>query len=514
MIGRGMGSRAMRSRGMRSLLQLVVGGLGVVVAWSALDVRGAGAEERSADLATTPSIRIERELGAVRSLKLEMGQNRLLILSEPTGRVAVAEPRVADLKVVTPTQLLLTAKGVGVTDLTLWNRKDEPLVLALEVTRNLEALRKQLKDLLPGEEITVTAAGDLVVLSGEASDVRVPDRALELAQLHAEKVANLIKVRGNQQVQLEVKFAEVSRRGLRQMSVNLLHPDSLGRFIGGLVGPNTNPLAAATAPGASPGLPPVYPGDRGNAFSLFFSGIPSFPLSAMVSLMESNGLAKILAEPTLVSLSGQEAKFLAGGEFPVPFSTSFGQTSVNWKKFGIILNFTPTVIDEKTIHLKLASEVSDVDPARGVTIGGFFVPGLTSRQSETTVRLGDGQSFAIAGLLSNRIRSQIDKVPLLGDLPVLGALFRSVDYRRDESELLVVVTAHLAKPLAPHEVPALPTDEELNDPGDFELFLLGLEGRGAPPRSTPAAGAPAASVPGVDPRQPGRGPSGQIGFSR
>ena len=127
--------------------------------------------------------------------------------------------------------------------------------------------------------------------------------------------------------------------------------------------------------------------------------------------------------------------------------------------------------------------MSDVDPARGVTIGGFFVPGLTSRQSETTVRLGDGQSFAIAGLLSNRVRSQIDKIPLLGDLPILGALFRSVDYRRDESELLVVITARLARPLAPHEVPALPTDDELNDPGDFELFLLGLEGR----RPGPAA---------------------------
>jgi pilus assembly protein CpaC len=484
------------------LLVVVAGGMGI-----------GGARAQGPDLASTPSIRIERELGAVKSLKLEMGQNRLLILSEPTGRVAVAEPRVADLKVVTPTQLLLTAKGVGVTDLTLWNRKDEPLVLALEVTRNLESLRKQLKELLPGEEITVTAAGELVVLSGEASDVRVPDRALEIAQLHAEKVANLIKVRGNHQVQLEVKFAEVSRRGLRQMSVNLLHQDALGRFVGGTVGPNTNPGTMVPVPGTGAmGIPPVYPGDRGNAFSLFFSGIPRFPLSAMVSLLESNGLAKILAEPTLVSLSGQEAKFLAGGEFPVPFSTNFGQTSIEWKKFGIILNFTPTVLDERTIHLKLKSEVSDVDPARGVTIGGFFVPGLTSRQSETTVRLGDGQSFAIAGLLSNRVRSQIDKVPLLGDLPVLGALFRSVDYRRDESELLVVITARLARPLAPHEVPALPTDDELNDPGDFELFLLGLEGRGAPARAGTPAADPSAVVP-VDPRAP-RGPAGQIGFQR
>jgi pilus assembly protein CpaC len=487
----------------------LVGGLTLALALlpGTLGVTPAAAQDAAAN---APQIRIDREVGAARSLKLEMGQNRLLVLSEQIVRVSVAEPRVADLKVITPTQLLLTAKGVGVTDLTVWNRKDEPLVLALEVNRNLEALRKQLKELLPDEDIQVTAAGELVILSGEVSDVRVPERAAEVAQLHAGKVANLLRVRGNQQVQLEVKFAEVSRRGLRQMSVNLLHQDALGRFVGGATGPSTSPGAPLAVPGTGGfGIPPVYPGDRANAFSLFFSGIPRFPLSAMVSLLETNGLAKILAEPTLVSLSGQEAKFLAGGEFPVPMSTQFGQVSVNWKKFGIILNFTPTVIDEKTIHLKLASEVSDVDPGRGVTIGGFFVPGLTSRQSETTVRLGDGQSFAIAGLLSNRVRSQIDKVPLLGDLPVLGALFRSVDYRRDESELLVVITARLARPLAPHEVPALPTDDELNDPGDFELFLLGLEGRRQGP-TAPAAGAAVSP----DQRAAARGPSGQIGFIR
>ena len=477
-----------------------MGGLAVV---SLAVFMGPGAE---AAPETPPQIQIDREVGSTRSLRLELGQNRLLILSEQIVRVSVADPRVADLKVITPTQLLLTAKGVGSTDLSLWNRRDEPLVLALEVNRNLESLRKQLKELLPQEDIQVAAAGDLVILSGEVSDVRVPERAREIAMLHAEKVANLVRVRGTQQVQLEVKFAEVSRTGLRQMSVNLLHQDALGRFIGGASGPNSPAGSNANVAGTGRfGLPPVLGPEKGSAFSLFFSGIPRFPLSAMVSMLESSGLAKILAEPTLVAMSGQEAKFLAGGEFPIPMSTGLGNTSVSWKKFGIILNFTPTVIDEGTINLKLATEVSDVDPARGVTLGGFFIPGLTSRQSETTVRLGDGQSFAIAGLLSNRIRSQIDKIPLFGDLPILGMLFRSVDYRRDESELLVVITAHLARPLAPHEVPALPTDDEMNDPGDFQLFMFGSEGRGAPPRD--------ARNPAADPRQ-SRGPSGQLGFIR
>jgi pilus assembly protein CpaC len=467
-----------------------------------------------AQAADPPQIHIDREVGAHKDLALEVGQNRLLILSEQIVRVSVAEPRVADLKVITPTQLLLTAKGVGATDLTLWNRRDDPFVIALRVGRNLEALRKQLKELFPQETINVTAAGDLVVLSGEVGDVRVPERAAEVAKLHADRLTNLIHVRGNQQVQLEVKFAEVSRKGLREMSFNVFHQDSLGRFVGGLANPSTAPASFLTVPGTGGfGLPPVYPAGSGSSFSVFFSGLPRFPFSAMVSLLESTGLAKILAEPTLVAMSGQEARFLAGGEFPIPTSQGLGAVSVMWKKFGIILNFTPTVIDEQTIHLRLSAEVSDVDPTRGVTVGGFNVPGLTSRQSETTVRLGDGQSFAIAGLLSNRIRSQVDKIPLLGDLPILGMLFRSVSYQRDESELLVVVTARLARPLAPHEVPPLPTDEELNDPGDLELFLLGGQGRRPGPKPKEEAPATEVSTERAS-LDRARGPSGELGFIR
>ncbi len=427
-----------------------------------------------------PAIRIDREVGAVKNLALETGQNRLLVLSEPIGRVSVADPKIADLKVITPTQLLLTSRGVGATDLTLWNKRDEPLVLALLVTRNLDRLRSQLLEFFPAEKISVSAAGDLVVLSGEVSDVRVPERAAEVAQLHADKVANLIKVVGNQQVQLEVKFAEVSRSGLRALGLNIFHQDAGGRFVGGITAPSV-----ASGPDVRGARHRGRRANRrfpapavGGGFSLFFSGLPNFPFSAILTALESSGLAKLLAEPTLVALSGQEAKFLVGGEFPIPMSTGLGAVSVQWKKFGIILNFTPTVIADGALHLKLMTEVSDIDPARSVTVGGFSIPGLTSRQSETTVRLTDGQSFAIAGLLSDRVRSQIQRIPFLGDLPILGALFRSVTYQRDESELLVVVTAHLARPVSPHDAPHLPTDNELNDPNDIQLFLFGSQGGG------------------------------------
>ncbi|HSY41836.1 MAG TPA: type II and III secretion system protein family protein [Polyangia bacterium] len=465
-------------------------------------------------MSAVPAIRIEREVGAVRNLALETGQNRLLILTEPIGRVSVADPRVADLKVITPVQLLLTSRGVGTTDLTLWNKHDEPLVLALQVTRNLDRLKSQLADLFPDEKITVSTAGDLVVLSGEVSDVRVPERAAEVAQLHAEKVANLIKVVGNQQVQLEVKFAEVSRSSLRQLGINFFHQDAGGRFVAGVVNPGQAPDAFTAVPGTGSGLTPGIQGAAGAGFSLFFSGLPTFPFSAILNILEQSGLAKTLAEPTLVALSGQEAKFLVGGEFPVPIASSLGAVSVVWKKFGIILNFTPTVISDGALHLKLSTEVSDVDPSRSVTISGTSIPGLTSRQSETTVRLADGQSFAIAGLLSDRIQSTISKIPLLGDIPILGALFRSVNYQRNETELLVVVTAHLAKPVAPHDAPHLPTENELNDPNDIQLFLFGSVSGGRADDSGGTMKQAAREGTPLRTALTSRGPSGEIGFIR
>jgi pilus assembly protein CpaC len=335
----------------------------------------------------------------------------------------------------------------------------------------------------------------------------------EVARLHAKQVANLVKVTGNQQVQLEVKFAEVSRTGLRDIGVNFFYKSKTGNQIGGITGNGVSPgsfLNTTTNPAipgtggrgtAVPGIQPpdvLSPQFSTQGFSLFFSNFPDFPFSAMVSLLESNALAKVLAEPTLVTLSGQEAKFLAGGEIPIPLAGSLGQVTVEWKKFGILLNFTPTVISDNTIHLKLATEVSDIDPTLSVSVGGSTIPGLSSRQSETTVRLGNGQSFAIAGLLSDKIRSQIQKVPLLGSIPILGALFRSSQYQRQETELLVIVTARMAEPLAPHQVPPLPTDFEMNDPSDLQLFLLGMDG-------TPNASVKAASA---------GGPSGASGYTR
>jgi pilus assembly protein CpaC len=320
---------------------------------------------------------------------------------------------------------------------------------------------------------------------------------------------------GNQQVQLEVKFAEVSRSGLRELGINFFHQDAGGRFLGGISNPGQLPDSTLGVQGTGVGTSqPLISGPAGNGFSLFFSGLPTFPFSAILNILEQSGLAKMLAEPTLVALSGQEAKFLVGGEFPIPMSSSLGAISVLWKKFGIILSFTPTVIADGALHLKLSAEVSDVDPARSVNIGGISIPGLTSRQSETTVRLADGQSFAIAGLLSDKVQSTVSKIPLLGDLPILGALFRSVNYQRNETELLVVVTAHLAKPVAPHDAPHLPTDNELNDPNDVQLFLFGSMGGGHNDDPGSTMNRATADGPALRTALKDRGPSGELGFIR
>jgi pilus assembly protein CpaC len=453
---------------------------------------------------STPTLRVDRELGAAQQMNLEAGQNRLLLLSEQIARVAVADPNVADLKVVTPTQLLLTARSPGTTDLTLWNKDDQPLVIALQVARSVEALKRQLRELFPKEAVSVSAAGDLVVLTGEVSDLRIPERMAEVARLHAKQVANLISVSGTHQVQLEVRFAEVSRSGLKAIGVNLFGQSKSGDMVGGQLGPK-NTLGAFLSdqlkvPGTGVGQPPVFPSQPvNNAFQLFFGATTPFPFNVTLSLLEESGLARVLAEPTLVTLSGQEAKFLAGGEIPVPLSSTLGQVSVSWKKFGIQLAFTPTVLDEGTINLRLAAEVSDIDPTNGIQATGVIIPGLTSRQAEATLRMGDGQSFAMAGLMSDKVRSTLSEVPGLGRLPILGALFRSSSYRRDETELLVVVTARLVKPVAPHLTPRVPTDFVGGEPDGFSFFLLGHDEVGdAPPKQDSSAK---------------RGSSGATGFS-
>ncbi len=458
--------------------------------------------------------RVVSQAEATSQMKLQVGETKLLQLSEKVIRIAVAEPTVADVQVVTEDQVLITAKAVGVTNLSMWNTTNKPLVVSVVVSRNLDQLRSQLDTLFPGEKIVVGSAGDLVILSGTVDDVRVPSRAAELATLYSEKVANQIEVSGDQQVELEVRFAEVSRSGLRKLGMNFLWQDGARGYVGGAATPSTTPGSYLTGnnnlgiPGTGGSGPPLVSApSESQAFNLFFStGLSKFPFSTILSVLSQEGFAKILAEPTLVALSGQEASFHAGGEVPILIARQLGETSVEFKKFGIRLQFTPTVLGHRMISTKLAVEVSEPDATAGSTLGGFNIPGFRTRSSETTVRIEDGESFAIAGLLSDSVRSTVKKIPLLGDVPILGMLFRSTAFQREETELMVVVRARLVRPLGADEVPMLPGEDELTDPTDFELFVLGDIDPKKPRVRAPVAPQKTA--------KPNFGPSGPIGFVR
>lgn len=433
---------------------------------------GASGGSGSSGVSHSSGLTTDIQSEASQQIKLEVGQTRLLHISDKVIRVSVAEPTVSDVQVVTPKQVLITAKSVGYTHLILWGVTDEPLVIAVSVTRNLDELRSQINALFPDETITVGSVGDLVVLSGTVSDLRIPARAAEVAALHSERLANLIQVSGDQQVQLDVRFAEVSRSGLRKAGLNFLWSDAARGYVSGYSSASAGQYL--NVPGTGGALPPVPAPPHSDAFNFFFStGLAQFPFSAMLSILSQEGLAKMLAEPTLVAMSGRAAEFHAGGEVPLILTSTLGNTNVTFKKFGIVLKFTPTVLGERTMSLKVAVEVSEPDASSSVNLGSTVVPGFKTRSSDTTIRMKDGQSFAIAGLLSDSVRSTVSKVPFFGDIPILGMLFRSNAYRRDETELLMVVTAHLVRPLRPDEVPFLPGEDFYNDPRDVEFFLMG-----------------------------------------
>jgi pilus assembly protein CpaC len=440
--------------------------------------------------------------GERRVLDVPIGTARQVRIGAAVSRVSVARKEVADVAAFPPDEILLTGKHVGETEVTIWGRSGEVYTTYLvRVGLPVDGLRDRLRSLFPGQKIEVSSLGSSVVLSGKVSDAMTSGEVERVATGYYGSlgsssspvaVTNLLEVEGASQVQLEVRFAEVSRTALRQIGLNAwvrsggVNPGP-NDFAGGLVSPANGVSGLAPDVGSGLQLPsglPVLTNPIEGTFSLLFASTlgSDFPITATLSLLSSRGFAKTLAEPTLVALSGQEASFLAGGEFPVPLPQALGQVVIEYKKFGIQLKFVPFVLGDETIQLKLQTVVSDVDFSLGIRLASITVPGLTQRESSTTVRLRDGQSFAIAGLLADRLRSSVDKLPFLGDLPILGMLFRSVSFRHEETELLVVVTARLVKPFARGEAIPLPGEDEVSDPSDLELFLLGIgESHSAPP---------------------------------
>jgi pilus assembly protein CpaC len=385
---------------------------------------------------------------------------------------------------ISPNEIYVTGKATGSTNMTLWHRDGNYKIFDLDVGFDVSQFKQRLNEILPDEDdLRVTATHESITLSGRISSASGLSQALSLARSYVpeEKVNNLMEVRGVQQVMLEVRVAEMQRSLARRMGVNFNYLTESGKFGINQLGNLTTLVSPDDANISIPGLVDVGSGFVTEAFGTFVSPAVNsiFRFSSngttwtgFIDALKSDGLVKVLAEPTLIALSGQNAYFLAGGEFPVPVPQGLGSVAIEYKTFGVGLTFTPTVLADNKINIKVAPEVSELDFNLAVQLEGFVVPGLNTRRAETVVELADGQSFAIAGLLRDTSRDAMNKYPLLGDIPILGTLFRSRSFQQNETELIIIATPHLVKPVDGEQQP-LPTDYYI-EPNDTEFYVLGL----------------------------------------
>ena len=407
---------------------------------------------------------------------LAVAMNRAVVVESDTPFVelSIANPGIADISTLSDRSIYVLGKAPGRTTLTILGANGELIAnVEVQVTPDVAEFRERLRQILPSEPIEVRTANDGIVLSGVISSITRLNAALELAERYAPgRVSNLMSVGGTQQVMLRVRFSEVQRSAARNLAASLAVGQG-GTVLGtgGFATPSlaTNALAGTVA---ASGV------DAAGVISGGFS-IGAVQFQVMLEAMESNGLARTLSEPSLTALSGQEAHFLAGGEVPVPVVGDSGTVTVDYRAIGVELTFTPRVVDGDVINLSMDASVSSLDSANSTSLNGVTLPGFRRRQASTTVELRDGQSFAIAGLLQDDFQGAVAQVPWLGSIPVLGALFRSADYQRDQSELMIFVTAHLVTPTR-GEALLLPTDR-IRLPNEGQLFLNGqLTGSATP----------------------------------
>ncbi len=426
---------------------------------------GFGAGLIPASTASAQALRVQS--GTVRET-LAVAMNRAVVVESdiPFVELSIANPGIADISTLSDRSIYVLGKAPGRTTLTILGANGELIAnVEVQVTPDIAEFRERLRQILPSEPIEVRTANDGIVLSGVVSSIGRLDAALQLAERYApERVSNLMSVGGTQQVMLRVRFSEVSRGAAQNLAASLAIGNG-GTSIG-TGGWNTQALANAALGGtATP-----TGGDTAGVITGGFA-IGSVQFQVMLEAMESNGLARTLSEPSLTALSGQSASFLAGGELPVPVVGANGTVTVEYRPFGVELGFTPRVIDGDVINLELNASVSSLDAANGTSSNGVNIPAFRRRQTSTTVELRDGESFAIAGLLQDDFQGAVAQVPWLGDIPILGALFRSSEYQRDQSELMIFVTAHLVTPTR-GEALILPTDR-VRLPNERDLFLNG-----------------------------------------
>jgi len=429
-----------------------------------------------------------RDQEIVQTVRLKAGQSKVLRTPFAITRISVADPEVADIILTSAQEIYINGLAPGVTNLSLWG-KNRFTSARVSVEADVTMLKEKLAQVLPNEKIAVQTADESIVLTGEVSGPVAQQTAITLAAPFAgskkDRVINLMHVGGVQQVLLAVRVAEINRNIAKQLGVNFTIQGPGNAFgisaIGGLTTIESILVETATIAGAATtGATSINQllGPAVNAAAGFSTG--QYIWNLFFRMLKQNGLGRILAEPNLVTTSGQEASFLAGGEFPVPVPQQFQTITIEYKKFGVGLVFTPTVLDGGKIGMRVAPEVSEPDPTfTATTIGGLTVVGLRVRRLSSHIEVQDGQTFAIAGLLSDQVRHTVAKFPILGSLPILGPLFRSTDFQKQETELVVLCTPHLVKPIQANAV-RLPTDKYI-EPSDVEIYLMGcIEGRGKP----------------------------------
>ncbi|MBB3764694.1 type II and III secretion system protein family protein [Sphingomicrobium lutaoense] len=456
-------------------------------------------------------------------LTVPVNKSQVLRADRPFAKALIGNSEIADVLPLSDQSLYVLGKTVGTTSLTLYDARNRLIaVVDVMVGPDVTGLKRQLAQLLPGDQVGARMINDSIVLEGIVSSSIAADRAIQVAETYAPgKVVNMMSIGSSQQVMLEVRFSEVRRSALKDMGVGLFISD--------------DDFAGAIGEGAS-----LTPGDGnsqfGNgdlsigsivdSFGILTGSFTAFgaDISAALDALERKGVVTTLAEPTLVALSGETASFLAGGEFPIPVAQSSdaggSAISVEFKTFGVSLAFTPTVLADGVINMIVAPEVSSIDTSASVAINGIVVPGLQTRRAMTTVELRDGQSFALAGLIRRDFSDTVRQFPILGSIPIIGSLFRSSGFQRQDTELVIVVTPRLVRPVAAGRH-VLPTDRA-TPPDEIDFFLLGKTDGAVAPISLPGERAMPSWYPiGEEPtpyapenRQPNQAPANGGGMAK
>lgn len=434
-----------------------------------------------------------------------VGQSRVVNFDHDIGRFSVSNPEIAEAVLVAPNQVIVNGKAFGQVNFIAWEQSGGKfLIFDVFVRANLSLIDSQMRTLFPKDDIRLSQANGSVVLSGSVTDQKTVAHAQSVVEAAGFKTVNMLEspVKNATQVQLQVRVAEVSRNNLRDIGTSFGYqgPAGQGGYINSGQGPSSlseprvNPLGSI-AGALSPALNLLVMG--GNTI-------------AMLRALQTQGALRALAEPNIIAMDGQQASFLAGGEFPVPIVQSDGSKTVVtivFKEYGVRLNFKPTIIDEDHIRLELEPEVSTIDYSNGVKFDGFVIPGLRTRRAKTGVELRDGQSFALAGLIDNNELRSISKVPVLGDIPILGSLFKSKSFQKNETELMFIVTAQLVKPVNRDDMPQMRGIDGLKkgSPLGVEPRGEGIEGQsgfsiGSGAKSGSSNTTPESSAPAVAPK--------------